>query len=257
MLEKLKRQIKLSMQDRTSPNTVQDLIQRYDLENNTEQNFLNKLIDKINKVMDIKDNGDVDFKGNITQNGQPFKSGGGDTVPIGTMIAYPSDVIPDNWLLCDGREVSRTEYSELFAVLGTSHGAGDGITTFNLPNTKGRVIAGKDGTTEFANIGTLYGAKTHRLTVGQLPAHGHTGTTSWGGDHSHAVSVAITGGSDAGNWDRLTLNGWGASRWWGNSAITLSAGGHNHTITVGNTGSGEAHNNVQPTISENYIIKAK
>lgn len=249
MLEKLKRQIKLSMQDRTSPNTVQDLIQRYDLENNTEQNFLNNLIDKINKVMDIKDNGDVDFKGNITQNGQPLKSGGGDTVPIGTMIAYPSDVIPDNWLLCDGREVSRTEYSELFAVLGTSHGAGDGSTTFNLPNIRGRVIAGKDGTTEFANIGTLYGAKTHTLTVGQLPAHGHTGTTSSNGGHTHSfgswidwytkggVSGPITTGTGAGN--------------------TSYAGDHTHTITVGNTGSGEAHNNVQPTISENYIIKAK
>lgn len=69
---------------------------------------------------------------------------GGDTLPIGGMIAFASDTIPNGWLLCDGRAVSRTEYAELFKAIGTKHGSGDGSTTFNLPNPKGRTLVGKD-----------------------------------------------------------------------------------------------------------------
>ncbi|MCI9292994.1 MAG: hypothetical protein HFF02_06840 [Erysipelotrichaceae bacterium] len=61
-------------------------------------------------------------------------SGGGDTLPIGIIVPYASDTAPDGWLLCDGTAVSRTEYSELFDVIGESYGAGDGVTTFALPN---------------------------------------------------------------------------------------------------------------------------
>ncbi len=60
--------------------------------------------------------------------------GGGDTLPIGIIVPYASDTAPDGWLLCDGTAVSRTEYSELFDVIGESYGAGDGVTTFALPN---------------------------------------------------------------------------------------------------------------------------
>lgn len=59
---------------------------------------------------------------------------GGDTLPIGTIVQYGSDTIPTNWLLCDGSEVSRTEYQSLFNVIGISFGQGDGFSTFNLPN---------------------------------------------------------------------------------------------------------------------------
>lgn len=61
-------------------------------------------------------------------------SGGGDTLPIGIIVPYASDTAPDGWLLCDGTAVSRTEYSELFSVIGTKYGAGNGSTTFTLPN---------------------------------------------------------------------------------------------------------------------------
>ena len=64
--------------------------------------------------------------------------GGGDTLPIGVMLPYGNTTPPENWLICDGSEVSRTTYSELFKVIGTSYGSGDGSTTFNLPNKKGR-----------------------------------------------------------------------------------------------------------------------
>ena len=72
-------------------------------------------------------------------NGKDGKDGkdgelGGDTVPIGAMLPCTTSTIPDGWLLCDGSLISRTEYSELFAVIGESYGAGDGETTFALPN---------------------------------------------------------------------------------------------------------------------------
>ena len=60
----------------------------------------------------------------------------GDTLPIGSQIPFGSLTIPDNWLLCDGRAISRVDYSELFAAIGTSYGAGNGTNTFNLPNKK-------------------------------------------------------------------------------------------------------------------------
>ena len=68
--------------------------------------------------------------------------GGGDFVPVGVMVPYTSEKPPQDWLICDGSAISRTEYSELFAVIGTKYGAGDGSTTFNLPNKKGKVSVG-------------------------------------------------------------------------------------------------------------------
>lgn len=72
MLDKIKRKPKVSMQDRTTPKTIEDLRQRYDLENTDINDFLDTTVDKINKTMDIKDNGDLDLKGSLLKNGVPF-----------------------------------------------------------------------------------------------------------------------------------------------------------------------------------------
>lgn len=69
----------------------------------------------------------------------------GDTVPIGAMLPCTTDVIPDGWLLCDGSLINRTEYSELFAVIGESYGAGDGETTFALPDIQSPLSYTIDG----------------------------------------------------------------------------------------------------------------
>ena len=66
-------------------------------------------------------------------------------VPPGTVVAYAGDTAPPGWLLCDGSVVSRTQYSALFAAIGTAHGSGDGATTFNLPDYRGRFLRGVDG----------------------------------------------------------------------------------------------------------------
>src|SRR5690606_11752046 len=85
---------------------------------------------------------------------------------------------------CDGSAVSRTDYADLFEVIGTSYGVGDGSTTFNLPNLQGRVPVGLDtGQTEFNALGKTGGAKTHTLTIDQMPSHSHTQAP-----HSHTVN---------------------------------------------------------------------
>ena len=66
----------------------------------------------------------------------------GSEVPAGTMQMFAADTIPDGWLLCDGSAISRTDYAKLFSAIGTTWGAGDGSTTFNLPNSIGRFAEG-------------------------------------------------------------------------------------------------------------------
>lgn len=152
----------------------------------------------------------------------------GDTLPIGATIEWHSDIIPENWLLCNGQAVSRTDYAELFNVLGTKYGTGDGSTTFNLPNLKGKVAVGKDeNDTDFNELGKTGGEKEHTLTIAEIPSHNHPLILQYGSGHEK----------------------WGLMGEW-------SLGTEN-TDQINNTGGDEAHNNMQPYIVCNFIIKAK
>lgn len=135
---------------------------------------------------------------------------------------------PSGWLICDGSAVSRTTYSALFALIGTTYGVGDGTTTFNVPNMKGRVPVGLDsGQTEFDAIGETGGAKTHTLITSEMPAHVHT---------NRAVNWNVTGAGS------------------GTIAAFNSAAATNVEDT-GSAGGGGAHNNLQPYFTVQYIIK--
>ena len=141
--------------------------------------------------------------------------------------------IPDGWLLCYGQAVSRTTYIDLFDAIGTDFGVGDGSTTFNLPDMRGRVAAGKDDmggvsanvitNAQADSLGGEMGTETHTLTTAQMPAHTHSETqytlnnTEDGSSHQQRQNT--TGG------------------------------------TTGSTGSGNAHNNVQPTTFINFMVK--
>jgi microcystin-dependent protein len=173
-------------------------------------------------------------------------------VPTGSVMSYTGATAPNGWLLCDGLAVSRTTYDTLFAILGTTYGSGNGSTTFNLPNMKGRVIVGYNSAeTEFNSLGNTGGAKTHTLTTSEMPSHNHSITDN---GHTHTLNNASNvvrasgGGSDI---DTGAAGGIDS----GNSVDTISVISSSTGITINNTGGGQAHNILQPYITLNYIIK--
>jgi microcystin-dependent protein len=99
------------------------------------------------------------------------------------------------WLLCDGRAVSRTTYARLFAKIGTTHGAGDGASTFNLPDARGRSLigAGQGSGLTARTLGAKGGVEVHAITEAEMPWHGHTvaAHNHGGGWHGHNVSGSI------------------------------------------------------------------
>lgn len=92
-------------------------------------------------------------------------------IPPGTLIHYAGRTVPSGWLLCNGANVSRTDYAALFAAIGTIYGTGDGSTTFGLPNMDGRFL---EGTTSASSVGTYYSAGLPNIT-GSFTSHGNTG----------------------------------------------------------------------------------
>jgi len=112
-------------------------------------------------------------------------------VPTGCVKMYAGSTPPSSWLICDGGAVSRTTYADLFAVIGTTYGQGNGSTTFNVPDMRGNVVVGHNGSTY--NRGSTGGSPTHEITTAEMPIHSHTGTSDVGGAHSHTGTIGSTG----------------------------------------------------------------
>lgn len=190
-------------------------------------------------------------------------------VPVGVVNPFAGSVAPANWLLCFGQNVSRTQYVGLFLTIGTTYGAGDGSTTFALPDMRGRAVAGKDDMGgSAANRITAAVTGVSGITLGNAggtqdaPLHSHTinhdhgvfNTTGGEGNHTHYTQGGAFGGSTP------YLSGWNTE---GAMRESSTAGAHNHSIDMpnftgssGNAGTGTAAN-LQPTIILNYIIKAQ
>ena len=165
----------------------------------------------------------------------------GGLILSGMLVPYAGTSAPTGWLFCFGQAVSRTTYADLFSAISTTYGSGDGSSTFNLPDLRGRTVAGKDdmggssanrltdqsGGLNGDTLGDTGGAETHTLTTSQMPPHNHR-------QRHNGTSGGISNQMRSGG---------------GASAQT------NSVNTTTNTGGGNAHNNVQPTIILNYIIK--
>lgn len=161
-------------------------------------------------------------------------------IPSGALLPFAGSTAPSGWLLCYGQSLLRSSYPALFAAIGTTYGAADG-THFNVPDLRGRVPGGKDDMggsaasrltsggsgVDGATLGASGGAETHTLTSGQIPAHTHTNNyDGTSGANTAANRLMTTSGTN------------GAGTW-----------------TSGSAGGGGAHNNAQPTLVLNYLIK--
>jgi microcystin-dependent protein len=175
-------------------------------------------------------------------------------VPLGAGMDYWLPIAPNSsFVFPIGQAISRTVYSTLFAGMGTTYGPGDGSTTFNLPDKTGRVSAMMEATatrltsTYFGGNSTALGAVGGlESATAPLPAHSHPNTLTDPG-HTHSVVVGSTGGSTT-----TVTQGNGSG-----SPVTGPVLNDTTGITINNAsaGSGGAHNNVQPTIMCNYILR--
>jgi microcystin-dependent protein len=178
-------------------------------------------------------------------------------VPTGAVLPYAGSVAPQYFLLCNGQSLLTADYPDLFAAIGYSYG-GSGAN-FNLPNFKGRVPVGLDSTQiEFDALGETGGAKTHTLTEAQMPSHTHTQNphTHTQDAHTHQLYGAQTGQTlpftNTGNvWTHFISN----YQYTQPANSSTVATNQNTTAVNQNTGGGQAHNNLQPYIVSNYIIK--
>lgn len=174
---------------------------------------------------------------------------------VGEIKPFAGSTIPTGWLLCDGSAVSRTTYSELFTVIGTTYGTGDGSTTFNLPDLRDRFMVGAGDT---YNLNSKGGASTVTLDTTMIPAHthgsktlsGYFGMRKWGAGDSVVYASGIVSHSSP-SYSASTASGSSTNP---NKVdqITVTAT-HEHN----SVGGGEAHNNLPPYIGINFIIYAK
>lgn len=211
---------------------------------------------------------------------------------IGEIVAYGGAIdtnnpAPDLWVLCDGRAISREAYVDLFRVLGTRFGAGDGSRTFNVPDLRGRMGIGVGTGTGLTarTLGTEYGAETHTHTVsGTVAGHTHSVSLTTDGhthsDGSLAAEIMITdaGDNDDIHMDVVTATSWTSDRQLFNLGVrgtdtasgiteaadvqgatgssTDTASGTTGSASPSVTGSTDAADHIPPALGLNYLIYA-
>eukprot|EP01116_Phalansterium_solitarium_P011006 TRINITY_DN26615_c0_g1_i1.p1 TRINITY_DN26615_c0_g1~~TRINITY_DN26615_c0_g1_i1.p1 ORF type:complete len:429 (-),score=96.65 TRINITY_DN26615_c0_g1_i1:248-1366(-) len=203
-------------------------------------------------------------------------------VAVGSIVPSLDPVVPAGYLLCNGQPVLRSAYAALFAVIGTAYGAGDGGTTFNVPDLRGRATlgSGTGGGLSARSVGQTGGAERVTLLVDNLPAHAHPNTVATNPTHTHSSTGADGGHSHAQPDDSyLVRSSTSGSNTFKTSDVTVGEmmglgdwsrnvdahpghthplsddGSHTHTVTVGNTGSGLAVETVTPFAVAQYVIK--
>ena len=179
------------------------------------------------------------------------------TPPTGLTCSFGGSVAPPGWLICDGSAVSRILYDELFQVIGTTFGSGDGSTTFNLPDLRQKIPIGYSSDVDgYDTLGDSIGNETHSLSVNELAKHNHSGSTGNAGGHQHLMYNkwnTYAAGDTSGNGFTSPGNGWNQDGWADN--YTGAVGDHSHSVTIGNTGNGVPFSLIQPSVIMNYIIK--
>lgn len=178
------------------------------------------------------------------------------SVPLGGGLDYwGADVPNTSFAFPAGQAISRSTYSALFTLIGTTHGVGDGSSTFNLPDKTGRVSAMKEASatrltsTYFGgnstNLGAVGGSESQTLTSAQIPAHTHANSLNDPG-HFHTSPTGTV---------QLTQSGNNVNQAYALGSSVTGTATTGVTITNASAGGGGAHANVQPTIVCNYIMR--
>lgn len=201
-----------------------------------------------------------------------------DIVPAGTIHLFAGPTAPSGFLFCQGQVISRNTYPRLFAAIGTNYGAGDGSTTFGIPDLQGRVAAGKSTSGTFATLNNRGGTETETLSTATMPSHTHTQNSHnhTQNAHNHSQNAhghSFRGGqvrpSNPGGYTVVYVNG---GTWYGygysyseptqaTTATNQATTATNNPTTATNQDAGglagvtQSHNNLQPYIVLNYIIK--
>lgn len=191
----------------------------------------------------------------LTSNGSAWVSSAPTYVPTGAMLMWGTASAPTGYLLCNGATVSRSTYSALFAVIGTAYGAGDGSTTFTLPDFRDRFPVG---------AGTSYSANSQGGSKdATVVSHTHTGTTGSGGSATGTLDSSFL--SDFGNFtsasgvfslsNSYANRSQGAAGTGSQGLATLSIPDHTHAFTTDSTGSSGTNANLPPYLGVYFIIK--
>jgi microcystin-dependent protein len=210
--------------------------------------------------------------------GSSFQGLQSSITPIGVIRLFAGSTAPNGWLICNGDAVSRSAYSDLFKIIGTTYGSGNSNSTFTLPDMRGRcpIGVGTGASLTARTLGSNVGAETATLAETNLPSHTHTATVgTQSANHTH---TGTSGGASANH-----THGWGrnigSSGSYGlRDGANRSANGtpntgyvsadhshstttgtesanHTHSVTNSSTGSGTPVGIMLPSIVVNFIIK--
>lgn len=191
--------------------------------------------------------------GEVGPQGPPGPAGSAvANIPPGTVWAYAGQTPPDGWLPCDGRAVSRKDYAALFNAVRITYGGGDGVDTFNLPDLRGRVVlgAGAGPGLTARRVGERLGEEAHVLTVAEMPAHQHGGTTASGNPMVYR-NVHQPGDSTLAN----HVAGWAGGAYGQYNDANYAMAAHTHNFETSSVGGNAPHNAMPPSLVLGYIIK--
>jgi microcystin-dependent protein len=140
------------------------------------QNFSGDVCERLRKLLELNSTLFAWFTWAFNESGNPtsafLASLSSIGVAIGAVIWYPKNQVPVGYIICNGQAINRTTYAPLFAAIGTQYGAGDGSTTFNVPDLQRKYLIGADGS---LTVGQVLGNETITVANGNLPYHTHHG----------------------------------------------------------------------------------